>query len=310
MRFAILLSIVLAGLLAAASSLANNVSKEEKALSDLAREVALDVEGKKAKDGVKKEAPAMVDKYLKNAEGHKLYRDDELGNEKNNRGIEQALRKNAIADTARAFGSQAGLHWRYNEINEIVERYSGRLDAVNFRPFITDGMILMPSVLVSKDSEDYLSNKKMVKTNIQFIVDEEARIVSVAPTYRNYLIREFAAPKPVNPVLRPKNSFEEDIWREALIEGWEIGVDEAFAIFKDGLLRFERDYQGRINYRKMVQLNMISPAALKVTQNGVTFNGRQMNVGETIYSIVDEANYRTMDEWRSAWLKQTPIKGN
>lgn len=267
-------------------------------------ELSQEVKGDKAKTNPKskKEDPEQVDKYLKDDEGYQLYREDIGPSAKKNQ-FENSLRKVGIVDTARAFGSQAGLHWRYKEINEIIDRYAGRLDSVNFRPFMTDGMILTPSILISKNDENFINDKKMIKTNISFIVDQEARIVSVPPTFRDYIVREFEQPRPVNPLLKPKNEAEQKLWRSALQEGWEIGVEAAFDIFKDGLLQLERDIQGRINYRKMVQLEMISPAALKVSKMGVTFNGRTMNAGETIYEISQDAQYKSMDEWRSAWLK-------
>jgi hypothetical protein len=51
----------------------------------------------------------------------------------------------------------------------------------------------------------------------------------------------------------------------------------------------------------MVSLGMINPAALKITEGSVTFNGRTMNVGETILQISDDANFKNLDNWKSAW---------
>lgn len=270
------------------------------ALYELSQEVKGDKERGADKGG--KHSPPEVNKYLADEDGYQLYRDDIVPGGKKDQ-FENSLRKDGIVDTARAFGSQAGLYWRYKEINSIIERYQGRLDGVNFRPFMTDGMILTPSILIANNDENFISDKKMIKTNISFIVDQEARIVSVPPTYRDYIVREFDAPLPVNPLLKPKNDYEYKLWRKALEEGYELGVETAFDIFKDGLLQLERDIQGRINYRKMVQLEMISPAALKISKMGVTFNGRTMNAGEAIYEITQDTQYKSMDEWRSAWLK-------
>lgn len=245
---------------------------------------------------------SSVDKYLENQDGHKLYR-DEPEQKNGKKDMTAALRTPAIKETALAFGAQAGLHWRYAQINELIEsKWRGRLDQASFRPFILDGRILMPSILIMKDDENYLSDTKLVESNISFKVAEEAKIVSVAPTYRNYLIRYFEPPKPVNSILKPGTDAENKIWRKALKDGFITGVRMADEIFNDGLLKMERDIRGRVNYSKMISLKMISPAALKVTERGVTFNGRTMNVGETIYEITDNASYKSMDEWRTAWL--------
>lgn len=272
------------------------------ALKELSREIALEETAKTSATESEKSSDE-IRKYLDEESGYQLYRNDELRGVDEKNQFESSLRKIGIVDTARSFGSQAALHWRYKEINKIIEKYSGRLDAVNFRPFMTDKIILSPSVLIVRDDEHYLNDRKMIRTNISFVIDDEARIVSVPPNYRDYLVREYAPPKSVNPILRPKNEFERKLWEKGLAEGWAIGVEDAFAIFKDGLLRMERDLQGRVNYRKLVELGMVSPAALKITESGVTFNGRTMNVGETIYEISQDAQYKSMDEWRSAWLK-------
>lgn len=259
----------------------------------------------KAKDKSEQDAEmdVEVNKYFSEDGESQLYRDQDLKpkSKEENKAI---MRAPAIKNTGIAFGAQAGLHWRYEQLNNLVEtKYRGMFDQINFRPFIQDGKILTPSILVMKDTEDYQSERKVVETKVSFIVQEEARIVSVPPTYRNYLIRHYDKPKPVHSILKPTNNAEIELWRASVREGFEHGVKLANQIFKDGLLKLERDIEGRVNYRKMVQLKMISPAALKVTDRTVTFNGRTMNVGERITEIESDSQYRTMDEWQSVWIK-------
>ena len=306
-----LLALAIASVISAAQADEGTESAIDSLIEEHKIERALDVNAGAPADKTKpakkpnKEIDEHVNDYLGNDGEHKLYREDTVS-KKGEDGVRASMRAPTIKETGLAFGAQAGLHWRYEQINKLIDtKYRGRLDQVSFRPFILEGRILMPSILVVKNDENYLSDTKLVESNISFKVDEEARIVSVPPTYRNYLVRNFDPPRPVNPILKPTTEIEEKLWRSALKEGFEKGVEMADDIFNDGLLKMEQDLRGRVNYRKMMQLGMVSPAALRVTERGVTFNDRTMNVGETIFEITKNANYTSMDEWRSAWIDST-----
>lgn len=293
------------------SKLNSKSTGEEKILYELGNDPDVIAEKKVGSKLDLKDLPKEMQDYMAQKDDSSLYRKDASGkNEKDPKKAQDTLRQNTIETTAVGFAAQAGLKWRYENINQIIKaKYAGRLDEVNFRPFVTDKNILTPSILITKDEENYESPQKLIKSNINFVVADEARIVSVPPTYRDYLVRYFPEPKKIHPALKPRDDIEMEAWRKGVLKGWMIGVKQANDIFADGLLRLERDIQGRVNYRKMVSLKMISPAALKVTKRGVTFNDRTMNVGETVYEITNVANFTTLDDWRSAWLKGDEFGG-
>lgn len=215
------------------------------------------------------------------------------------------LRTRTLREAALAFSSQQALSWRYTHINtNVLDKYSTMWDRnFNFRPFVDKSMILLPSILQVGPIE-YIENGRKQVTNVQFTIDEEAVIVANAPTFRDYLYKEFPAPNPVHPLLMPKDDEERKIWDDASKQGWVIGLQQAEVYFEEGLQEMLMDLEGRMTYRKMLDLNMVSPAALQVTPRGVTFNGRSMNVGEVIYEITDPVNFKNIDLWRSAWVKE------
>lgn len=217
------------------------------------------------------------------------------------------LREDTIVKAARTYAAQAALAWRYDQINNVVlDKYAGALDkAVSFRPFMEQGVILIPSVLESRDDEQ-LKDSVLTRINASFVVDEEAVIVTSIPTFRDYLVREFSKPTELHPALLPANEDEEILWDKGQQQGWEIGLNQAVEIFTDGFNEMERDLIGRVTYLKLKSLNMIGNAELQVTRAGVTFNGRAMNVGEEIFRIEDIAQYTSMTEWRTAWKIPNP----
>lgn len=213
----------------------------------------------------------------------------------------RSLHMDTLRRTALQYGTQMGLYWRTEKINEdILKKYEGGLDTVSFRPFIEHGRVLAPSIIQSKAVEAYDDNV-LTTVNVSFTIDEEAQIVSVVPTFRDYLVNTYPAPEPVHEALMPTSALEERVWNENVNRGFDLGIQQANDIFLDSLQEFEMDVQGRITYLKMRALDMISPSSLEVTHNGVTFNGRTMNVGEVIYTLTDPAMYTRMQDWRTAW---------
>lgn len=200
-------------------------------------------------------------------------------------------------------GTLTGLHWRYGVINEHLDKNTGVLDRVfSFTPFLENERILVPSVSRSRGVQEFdVEGEQYREAAARMTIAEEARLVSVAPTFRDYLYREYELPAPPHPVILPTNSHERAIWEKAVEEGWRLGIEQANTIFEDSVYELQNAIDGRINYRVLVATGYIEPAALQVTDMGVTYNGRTMNVGESLYQIATEAQYRPVTEWRAVW---------
>jgi defect-in-organelle-trafficking protein DotC len=212
----------------------------------------------------------------------------------------ETLRTDTLRKTALQYGTQMGLHWRTEKLNQILKKHEGGLDSVSFTSFLENGHVLVPSIIKSTANESYSGNT-LTKVFASYTVDEEAKIVSAAPTYRDYLIHDYKKPRPVHAALKPRTNDESISWLAASKEGFELGVKQANEIYYDALQEMEMDISGRIMYLSMKALDMIKPAAIKLSENGVTFNGRTMNVGETVLEVTDPVIYTRMERWRSAW---------
>lgn len=211
------------------------------------------------------------------------------------------LRLNAVRQEALRQGATSGLSWRYTMILDQLEQNEGTLERVfNFAPFLEDGRVLVPAVARTEAIQSF-DDDGYTEVLASFTIREEARIVSVAPTFRDYLYREYQPPSPPHPMLLPKNSEEQAAWKAAIMEGWELGVEQADQVFSDNLYQLQRAVEGRINYRAMLAMGYIEPASVQVTDVGVTFNGRTLNVGESFVQIKTEARYRPVGDWRAVW---------
>lgn len=215
------------------------------------------------------------------------------------------LRYKAIRQEALRLGAQTGLAYRYTMIMEYMQKKEPQLNvAFNFSGFVKDGRLLIPAIQETKNNfaMDYEKGEAVI-TRLKYTVDEEARIVSVVPTWRDYLWQQYAYPEKPHPSLRPRTKEEVLAWKESLDAGWLAGVSQADSIYDDRIASLTKAVEGRHLYTLLESKKAFTPAALKVVENKITFNGRTMNVGEVIYSIEAPANYTQASEWKPVWTR-------
>ncbi|MBF6615580.1 MAG: type IV secretory system conjugative DNA transfer family protein [Candidimonas sp.] len=242
------------------------------------------------------EAPAALVE-LKGLRGSKPESEDESS--------EGGIRYKAIRQEGLRVGAQTGLAHRYEMIMEYMSAVEPKLNVVfSFNGFVNDGRLLVPAVTEAPNRfvRDEQSGEVRVIRNA-YTVEEEARIVSVVPTWRDYLWQEYSYPEKPHRSLLPRTDAEVKAWEQAINEGWRAGVHQADTIYSDRLAMLTRAVEGRNLYKTLESKNMFSPAALQAVSNRVTFNGRTMNVGEVIYTINTPGNYTSSGSWRPVWTR-------
>lgn len=216
------------------------------------------------------------------------------------------IRFKAIRQEGMRVGAQAGLSSRYGMIVAYLEAVESKINVTfNFAGFVRDGRLLLPSVIETpnrfiKDE----SKREVTVVRNSYTVQDEAKIVSNVPTWRDYLWQSYSYPEMPHVSLLPRTDAERAAWKNAVSDGWRAGVSQADEIYFDRLARLTADTEGRYLYVTLENKKMFTPAALQVVANKVTFNGRTMNVGEIIYSISSDANYTNSGSWRPVWTRQ------
>lgn len=214
----------------------------------------------------------------------------------------EKFRIDTINQIARSYGMQAGLKFRYDQINELLE--SGQipnLNSINFHVFLKDEVLLLPSVDVINNYRE-LRDSALYTANVVYKVKEEARIVTRAPTYHDYLIQRFEEPRKIHDALKPRSALERAAYDKATREGWNKGVQQANEIFSDGLSRLVRDVKGRINYMTLLKNGVVKPPVLVKESNAVAYVGREQRVGEIIHSVGGVFEYENIDNVKAAWV--------
>ncbi len=227
---------------------------------------------------------------------------DEAKQELNSSG----MRYKAIRQEALRVGAQSGLAMRYESIMDYLAGVETKMNVVfSFNGFVEGGRLLIPAVVEVPDQFVMDEGKGQARVIRQaYTIEEEARIVSSAPTWREYLWQKYAYPEMPHESLLPRTDAESVIWTEGVRSGWAAGVEQGTNIYKDRLARLTVAVEGRHLYKMLEAKNMVSPAALKVLADSkVTFNGRTMNVGEVIYGVGSRGEYLPSKEWAPVWTK-------
>ncbi|RTU13307.1 hypothetical protein DY969_26005 [Pseudomonas aeruginosa] len=218
---------------------------------------------------------------------------------------EGGLRYKAIRQEGLRIGALAGLAQRYGMIMKYLDATESKLNVTfSFNGFVRDSRLLIPAVIETpnqfiRDPE----TGKVTEVRQQITIGEEARVVSVVPTWRDYLYQEYGMPERPHSSMLPRTDAEVKAWEDALSTGWKAGVSQADDIYNDRLAQLTMAVEGRHLYQTLEQKHLMSPAALKVESNQVTFNGRTMNVGEIIYTIGNDTNFTPSSSWRPVWSR-------
>jgi defect in organelle trafficking protein DotC len=200
--------------------------------------------------------------------------------------MKSGLRINAIRDAALSYGTKAGLYFKAEQINQLIaKKYQASLDVISFRPLMQGTNLLMPSIDITQFSE-VLRDGVLSNVRESYTIDAPSKLVTTAPTFRDYLILGFEQPSQIHSVLKPTTNGEEAVWTEYVNEGWMLGVNQAEDIFQDGLNRFVKDTLGRINYRQALSLGIVSPPIVGRNSFIQTFNEDTMHIGEVQLRIV------------------------
>lgn len=211
------------------------------------------------------------------------------------------MRERAIRDAAQTLGAQKGLGWRYQQIHHTLQQMSKTLDVLfNFRPFLLgDGRVLPPAV-VQSEGGIRITGDEAILTGTTWTIIRPARVVAVAPDWRQYLIhpRFEAIDARVNPSLFPENKQEQKVWERGIQEGWESGLRQAQRIFDRSLARLKREYLGIVRFHMLVEHNIVSLPFLAEGDLGVSVQGNHLEVGQKRFRLTAPARFQGADEWR------------
>lgn len=196
------------------------------------------------------------------------------------------IRIKALKETALSLGAQAGLAARAQEIDRSLSTQVASLDNIyNFNALMLANSVL-PPVLVQSDQSVSIDGTDTLRISDQtYKIQQQAKFVTAAPSWRDYLWMSYDKPAPPNALLLPQTSAERSAWKKYITEGWNQGVTQANAIFEENTEKLKRDYDGMLLYKELLAKDMITQPYVAKTDLGITGNGSQMQINDRVLRI-------------------------
>jgi defect-in-organelle-trafficking protein DotC len=210
------------------------------------------------------------------------------------------IRERAILQAAESFGSQAGYCAGVTQWNAWAHRHATVLNpAYDFTSLLVDGGRVLPPVIL-EDANSYRQQGRSMAVTAQttWHILRYGKIVSVAPTWRDYLLQSCAPPLKPNPVLLPKSAKDKVAWKAGIQKGWAMGERAAKQGFLLGLHRMTRDYSGMLRFWLLHKRGVMSAPVLSTGTVSMRVNGRTLSVGERIFRLTGDGAFKMPADWK------------
>lgn len=197
-----------------------------------------------------------------------------------------AIRSQALRDTALSVGARGGLAFRAQQINAVLLRYENMLYRLfNFNAMMLEKNVLPPVLTEGRNTLSLGGTDTIRVADRTYQILNQARFVTAAPNWRDYLWLSYSPPEAPDRTLLPRNREERIVWKKYTEEGWQAGLQQADLIFKESIARLKRDYEGMIRYRTLLAQNMVSPPFVAQMDMGVTGGGSDLTVNDRVLRI-------------------------
>lgn len=221
---------------------------------------------------------------------------------------EDKLRGGAMKDAALSYGARAGLAWESRAINRMLQEQSNKIARTyDFQRTMIKGpdnvMILPPVIAEAKEAwETSEAGKTLRVADTVYEIVEQARFTAVPPIWQSYLVRDYRTPEPPPDSLLPRDSSEREQWKRWVSEGWAMGQKQAREIFQADLERLERDFNGMVRYKSLLEQNKVSAPVVSDARLGTTGTGQDMRVNDRAIRITRDPSLKVdaPKDWQAA----------
>jgi defect-in-organelle-trafficking protein DotC len=224
--------------------------------------------------------------------------------------LKRALRQSAQKKAALSWGAQTGYAKRTALRNGWLRKNSELLDRVfTFRPFLaSDEHVLLPSVDVGKRAFKLETAISSDSTMVSYRIHEPARVISIPPTFRDYLILSPGIPKKVNSLLLPKNSKEKKLWKKWTDRGWKTGERLSDHAFRIGMRRLVRSIEGRIRFYELALSGQIERPTWARSPGATLRTGEVLEIGDTVLRITRPSRFTAPEHWKPLEVREETEK--
>lgn len=208
----------------------------------------------------------------------------------------EQLRRDALKEAALSLGARGGLAQRAYHIRLYLERHKDRLNKIyDFRELLIhapSNLMIEPPII--RESLEALNvgaaGQQAAVADRIYNISRQARIVTNARNWRQYLMRTWPEVEPPPGILLPKTMNEKKAWERNLEQGWAEGMRQADEVFQRDLDRLAADFEGMVRYRVLLSQNKVSSPFATLEDRGITGGGQLMRVGDRAIRITRQSN--------------------
>jgi len=212
-------------------------------------------------------------------------------------------------------GQQYGFAMQLENLQDKLADASGGLnDIFNFNFILSYANenspainILPPVLLKASNYVESHGGQSISISNEHYTLYKQASLVTVVPTWRDYLIKAIPMPQEVTDAFLPHDSLEKSIWSEAIDTGFTLGVKQADEEMNYRINLLDRDFNGMVTYLKLLQAGKVSSPYVAYSHQSVVGNGESMSVNQDMFRITTNSKLITNpNQWK--FLSQEKIK--
>ena len=210
-----------------------------------------------------------------------------------------SLRRDALRSAARAYGSQHGFQRRVWEINKVLEQHTATASTLfDFNRVVAhlpggNGIVIPPVMAKTIDNQQLSDNASQLATSdMNLVLLRPGRLSVTTPTIFDYLVIPSQEPVIPEVSLLPNNGEEADMFSTWFNEGWQAGRHLARDEFSTRLQRLLDDYDGMMEYRRLVENGIMTRMVLTKSDFGTTVLDDTMRIGDKVVQVESEAEFR------------------
>jgi defect-in-organelle-trafficking protein DotC len=214
----------------------------------------------------------------------------------------ETLTLSGLKNTALSYGAQAGNYITTKALLEHLEKRFASAPFVDFRPIMLyqDGFMLLPAKVVIQKGREVITDTAARRVASIPKIIRQPRFVSVLPTWRDYFRIEAKPPVISRQSILPKTAQEKEIWKTAVAEGRQRGVEQVYEVFRRRIARMNDDYNGYVTYHLARHAEMISKPQFSSDFYAISGGGTSMNIDEVIVEVtVNPSLIGNRDAWET-----------
>ncbi len=214
-----------------------------------------------------------------------------------------ALRRKALRTAATAYGSQHGYQRRAWEINEHVAMHAAEATRLfDFNRVVARlpdqrGVVIPPVIVRSHDNQQLAAEAgQLALSDVNLTLARPGTLAIAVPSALDYLVMPVETPVRPQPGLLPRTAAEAEHYRQWFNDGWSAGRQLARDEFATRLQRLVDDYQGMLEYRRLVAAGTMTRMYLTEIAFGTTILGKTMRIGDRVVQVERVPGFRSGED--------------